>query len=161
MSAPPVGEPANEAQARRTPAGALPKDCRAEAVVTMAGPTPMIADRAAQHGVDPEIQQNCVVRPGLSVHDPVGHELADQQLEVFERPLRHSPRAFLHDDPACLGWAIEARVDLVQRSDGCIHESSRLLFAAAHMCYPEFSARMPSRSDFATAGICEAEEEMT
>jgi len=37
----------------------------------------------------------------------------------------------------------------------------RLVFAAAQMCYPEFSARMPSRIEFATAGISDAEEELT
>jgi hypothetical protein len=33
------------------------------------------------------------------------------------------------------------------------------VFATAQMCYPEFSARMPSRIEFATAG--DAEEELT
>ena len=97
----------------------------------------------------------------LSVQDPVGHELADEQLEVLEGLLRDSPRAFAHDDPARLGWAIGARVDLVEGSDGWIHRSSRLVFAAAQMCYPEFSARMPSRIEFATASISDAEEELT
>jgi hypothetical protein len=161
MSAPPIGEPVDEAQARRTAAGAILLRRRAQAIVTTPGPAPVVADRTAQSRVDPQVQEDGVVHSRLSVQDPVGHKLADQQLEVLEGLLRDPPRAFTHDDPARLAWAIGARVDLVEGSDGWIHRSSRLLFAAAQMCYPEFSARMPSRIEFATAGISDAEEELT
>lgn len=160
MGAPPTGEPVDEAQARRTAACEVLLDCLAQPTVTTPSPAPVIADRAAQLGIDPEIQQDRVVRSGLSVQDPVGHQLADQQLEVLERPLRHSLRAFLYDYPSRLGWASRARVDLVEGTDGWIHESSRRVFAAAQVCYPEFSARMPMRMDFRPP-VCEAEEEMT
>jgi hypothetical protein len=121
----------------------------------------VIADGAAKSRVDPEIQQDGVVSSRRSVQDAVGDEFADKQPEVLKGPLRHSPRAFADDDPARLGGAIGARVDLVEGSDGWIHRTSRLEFAAAQMCYPEFSARMPSRIEFATAGISEVEEELT
>jgi hypothetical protein len=95
------------------------------------------------------------------VEYPVGHELADEQLDIVEDSRRHSRRAFAQDDPPRLGGAIGARVDLVEGTDAGIHDRITADLAAAQMCYPEFSARMPGRIDLQQRGFRNAEWEMT
>jgi hypothetical protein len=134
MTAPPIGEPVDDAQPRRPAAGLIAPYRPPQATVTTPRAAAVIADRAAQHRIDPEVQKDRVIGSRLPVQDPVGDEL---------------------------GATIRARVDLVQDSDGLIHHSFAARLRRGTTVLPAIFGQNACGIDLRPRGIREADEEMT